>query len=471
MMHGRSGVRGYRAGCRAYRGREIAVAVMAFALLPHARPGALDAQVVPGAAQPNDTVTLNDALTIALERDPRLAAAQAGVDAAFAGRVQARAAWLPALSTSGVVTRFQEPMVVAPLHGFDPGSPPAFDRTLAQGRLTLGWTVFDGGARRARVAAAGARLTSADAGVADARVEATLDVIEAYLRVLATRDAVAAQRTREMQLEEERARAERLVTEGAAPRLELLRAGAEQDAVRAEGVGTGAAQIVAEAELARLLGIPAERVAAAALIEVRPVAAPLPVSTAPAPDHPLLLEARGRVAGAEALVREAKSAWLPQVHGTGALVEYGSGSGDFSGEWQAGLQVEYAIFAGGARRARADEAQAEARRAAAQERAVEDALGRAISQAQAAVAEAEARALALASAVVRFDELARVEALALQEGSDVQADYLRALAGLHRARVGLADARRAVVLTRARLARAQGVLDEAWTRIQLEIER
>ena len=85
--------------------------------------------------------------------------------------------------------------------------------------------------------------------------------------------------------------------------------------------------------------------------------------------------------------------------------------------------------------------------------------------------EAEARVQALASAALRFDELARVEALALVEGSGVQADYLRALAGLHGAQVGLADARRAVVLARARLARTQGRLDEAWTRNQLEAVR
>ena len=94
-----------------------------------------------------------------------------------------------------------------------------------------------------------------------------------------------------------------------------------------------------------------------------------------------------------------------------------------------------------------------------------------IDQAEAAVAEAEARTQALASAVARFDELARVEALALGEGSGVQADYLRALAGLHSARVALADAGRAAVVARARLARALGRLDTAWTQTQLEAVR
>ena len=47
-------------------------------------------------------------------------------------------------------------------------------------------------------------------------------------------------------------------------------------------------------------------------------------------------------------------------------------------------------------------------------------------------------------------------------------DYLSALSGLFGARLGLGEARRAVVLASARLARAQGRLDLEWTRTQLE---
>ena len=303
-----------RSGTQLRRGMVSAGIAAAMALSSAWVSGAV-AQVPGGTAGPADTLTLADALAVALERDPQLMAASAGADAAAAGRVQARAAWLPSLVSSGTVTRFQEPMVVAPLHRFDPNSPPAFARTLAQGRLTLDWTVFDGGARRARIDAAGARVTAADAGAAAAHADAVLAVIEAYLRVLGARDALAAQRTRETELEEERGRAERFVAEGAAPRLELLRAEAELEAVRAQGVGTGAAQSVAEAELARLLGRSAERVARATLVDVRPAASAPPTAFGRATDHPLLLEARGRVAASEALLREARSAWLPACEG------------------------------------------------------------------------------------------------------------------------------------------------------------
>ena len=149
----------------------------------------------PAAAQsePTDTLTFDAALAAALARDPRVAAAGAGVDAASAVSRQARAAWLPSLVSSGALTRYGEPMVVAPLHGFDPTSPPEFDRTLVQGRVTAAWTIFDGGARRARMSAAAARVDGAGSGAAQARMDATLELLDAWLRTESTRDAALAE--------------------------------------------------------------------------------------------------------------------------------------------------------------------------------------------------------------------------------------------------------------------------------------
>ena len=332
-------------------------------------------------------------------------------------------------------------MVVAPLHRLDPNDPPEFDRTLAQGRLMLSWTVFEGGARRARIDAATARVQGSEAGARGARMDAILDVLDVYLRVLGAREALVAQRTHEEELESERARAEQLVAEGAAARLELLRAEAELAAARAQGVSADATLSVAEGDLARLVGLAPERIAGAPLGDVQINQAGSDGDGATASDHPVLVQARGRIAAADAVAREAKAAWLPRLSGTGGLLEYGRGTREFTAEWQAGLQLEYPLFTGGARRARV------------------------------AVLEADSRSEALASAVARFEELVRVEALALEEGVGVQAEFLRALSGLHAARVARADAGRAEVATRARLARVEGRLDLDWIDTRLEGER
>ena len=115
------------------------------------------------AAQDTNRLTLAVAVDRALASYPTVAAARARADGAAADVGAAQAAWLPRLSLDGSLNRFQEPMVVAPLHGFDPANPPLFDQTLIQSGLSLNWTLFDFGGRTARV-----RVQRALAGAAEA---------------------------------------------------------------------------------------------------------------------------------------------------------------------------------------------------------------------------------------------------------------------------------------------------------------
>jgi outer membrane protein TolC len=89
-------------------------AALAFAGLA-SLPSSADAQVAVEA----DTLRLATAVQAALGSDPRVSAAAARLGQAGAARGVAAAARLPTLSTSALVNRFGEPMVVAPLHGFD----------------------------------------------------------------------------------------------------------------------------------------------------------------------------------------------------------------------------------------------------------------------------------------------------------------------------------------------------------------
>src|SRR5438552_4943675 len=84
---------------------------------------------------PAQTLRLSDAIKLAEQRYPQLAFAKANVDETQSSVREARSAQLPSLSVDGNLTQFDKPMVVAPLHGFDPRNPPVFDRTLTQGSL------------------------------------------------------------------------------------------------------------------------------------------------------------------------------------------------------------------------------------------------------------------------------------------------------------------------------------------------
>src|SRR5690606_26846533 len=54
------------------------------------------------AQQPVRSVTLEDAIRLALERDPAAVAAEGRITAAQAGQLEARGAWLPSLTLNGI---------------------------------------------------------------------------------------------------------------------------------------------------------------------------------------------------------------------------------------------------------------------------------------------------------------------------------------------------------------------------------
>ena len=124
----------------------------------------------PGPRKALDTIQagplrLGEVLESALATHPTVAGAEARLSASEAGVGEARAAWLPTVSASAVATRHQEPMVVAPLHGFDIRTPPSFDETLYQASASADFTLFDGGARGARVRVAESLEASAASSV------------------------------------------------------------------------------------------------------------------------------------------------------------------------------------------------------------------------------------------------------------------------------------------------------------------
>ena len=411
------------------------------------------------------TLTLGAAADSALARHPAMGAARARLEAAAAGGDAARAAWLPALTANGSATRFEEPMVVAPLHGFDPTDPPAFDRTLLQGQLALDWTIFDGGARGARV-----RGAEAAEGVAEAGVEATAgelleQVVGAYTGVLGARALAAAAVRQVAALEAERDHAEQRLQEGTAARVEVLRAEAALLDARAQAATAEARVGLAERTLARVMGAPVELLAGRPLADVAPRSAPDPgVGT-----DGRIVAARRAVDVARARADRERAARLPRLGAGAGLQSFGSGDGAHQTEWQAGVRVSWPLFTGGARSAAIRSADAELRAAEEELRRTDLAVAAERDAAEASVREAEARARALEASVAQWEEVTRIELLSLETGAGVQQDYLRAEAALFQARAGLARARYDEIVARASRARALGRLDRAWIDDALEV--
>jgi len=411
------------------------------------------------------TLTLQAAADSALASHPSVGAADARVDAAEAARAGARAALFPALAVNGSLTRFEEPMVVAPLHGFDPTDPPTFDRTLVQGQLGLDWTLWDGGARGARIRGAQATEEAMTSRKEATTMQLLEEVVTAYTGVLGIRELQAAAAHQVEALESERERADQRLREGTAARVDVLRAEAAMLDARAQKATTDARAGLAERNLARLMGVPAEELAGRALADV----SPRPERADTAATDPRVTAARRAVDAARARLEVERAGRRPRLSAAAGLQDYGSGAGEYVAEWQAGVRVSWPLFTGGARSAAIRSAEADLRAAVEDLRLTELSVAGALDAANAAVAESAARTRALEASVAQWEEVARIEALSLETGAGVQQDYLRAEAALFQARAGRARARYDEILAWTGRARAQGRLDRAWIDEALEI--
>ncbi len=372
----------------------------------------------------------------------------------------------PSLSLQGTATQFEEPMVVTPIHGFEPSLIPPFDETLFRAGAVVGYTVFDGGGRGARISASAARATAAQSDLAAARQELIGQVAVSYLGVLLARDQLAAHDQRIAALESELDRAQDLLAVGRAPQVEVLRVEAALADARADRIRTTTMRRVAEGDLGRLVGLPDGLLRDWTLREVTllddadPDRSELFSQSVAA--NPSVQRARDDLTASEAAVSIARGARRPNIDLQAAYVDQGSLEGHFTAEWNVGLAVSVPLFTGG--RLSHGVSQAEALREASREgvRLAELKAASGVDRALAAWEEAEARSTSLRVAVDRSSEVARIERLRVDTGVGVQTDYLQAEATLLSLRVALSEAEHGAVLARIQLAKAVGGLDESW---------
>lgn len=238
-----------------------AVLVLMAFLAAFAVPGldgdrALWAQEVEGPSE----VSLEEAVRLALERDPGAVAAREGVNQSQAGLLQARGALLPSLSLNGV---------------YGNSSNERFDQTSGRlvsesytAQIQTSWELFGGGRRFVQLRSAGAQVDASEARYRAQRFQTVLATTEAFYAAAAARDLV---RAAEQRLE--RARQQ---MEFASTRLEIGTA-TTSDALRAEiEMGNAELAVVDATSALRRTGLELGRQIGVAS-EVRPVADPLPL--------------------------------------------------------------------------------------------------------------------------------------------------------------------------------------------------
>lgn len=423
--------------------------------------------VSPETLAESERISLSQLAERALAASPALAAAGARREAVSAERREAGAALKPSLVLGATATQYQEPSIVAPLHGFNFNDLPPFDRSLLQPGLRASYPLLDGGLRAARID----QLTAQEgaAGFALAGLEQALltRLAATYFELLALAEARTADDARIEALEAEHRRAAVLVDAGRAAAVDLRRAEAALATARADRSLRNSRIDLAEREIARLCGSGLEEV------RILHLARPPVSAEGPELDRAALLAralaASPRVAAAEAAVqalettvRIAQSGQRPVLSWFANELAFGSSKGDVSAEWSTGVQFSWSLFDGGAAAERVARAHALTDAARADARQVRLEIESALDGALARFDEAGERVESLSIAVASFADVARVEALRLEAEAGVQSDYLEALAQLASVRAALAEARYRALAARVEIASVVGELDAAW---------
>jgi TolC family type I secretion outer membrane protein len=426
-------------------------------------------------AQDTTRLTLDDAVHKALDTNPAVGAARATRDAAQAAVGEARGPLFPHLSLSFSATEYKIGYLVYPLSGIDVRNPPVFDRTVSQGALSLGYTLFDFGGRLSRLRAARSQQGRAASALDAAQAALLSRVATAYLRVLSTSGVLDAQEQELAALGAEARRVSLMESQGKAAHVDVLSVEAQVSRARADEVATRTQLVVAEQDLARLTGLPVTATRAANLLGLRladtSVAGRDALVAQALSASPDVSQARRGAEAAEAGAGAARAALFPQLQLSAAYVENGRAFAAYRPWWNAGLQVSYPIFAGGALRATARENEANARAAREQLRAAEQAAEQGVDAALASVSAARASVQALETAVAQSAEVERIRQLTLQVGSGTETDYLQAEAALLSNRASLVQARHAEMGARVELARVTGQLTTEWLGRVLESAR
>lgn len=317
----------------------------------------------PAAAQV--PLTVDAAVSAAMQRNPALAAASAAVDRADAERLAARGAWFPRLNLSEGVQRGDQPVfafgALLSARQFT-AADFAIDRLNRPGATTLHTTrasisqqIFDGGRTSGQRAEATARLAAAQAD-ADAAAHAVVIGVTTTIGQVASLDVMAAALDAALAAaREDQHRAQRRRDAGTATDADVLAADVHVIDLQQRRLQLSADRAAAAAQLNRLIG---------AAVDAPVTLAPLPAQ-GEAPSAPLatLLEqaesARPELRRADAQVlmavagqQQAGSVWWPQVAAQAGLEWNGLDFGSRSRSWVVGGELRWSVSLSDADRAR-----------------------------------------------------------------------------------------------------------------------
>lgn len=402
------------------------------------------------------TVTLDDAVRLALAASPDLVRDTGAVVAARAGERTARAAYLPSFSLESNVLRST---TRSPLS--QPGALTGSDRSAGAG-LGANLDLFTGGRRGAETRRAGAVADASEAGLVARRYAVALDAQRAVFDQLRARDLVRVQQARVVRAEQGMSYAQHRHDAGVATRSDELRARLELSQARQQLAANVGTLRTSRYALGRVVG-------ADGPVDAQPIdsLAPHPLALGDSAILALVVESAPVVRAAaaadraaDAAVRAAKARYAPTVQLGGAYRVVGQPEVTVPGArdpvWALRLGLSYPLFDGFQREEAVTRARVSNDASAAALRDVRRAARVDAEGALEALRVAETRiALAREGVQVATEDL-RVVQVRYQNGAAGILDLITSQTNLSTAESALVDARFDYAVARAELSALAG---------------
>ncbi len=305
-------------------------------------------------------IHLEEAISMALTRNPGYAQAEISLENAFGSERTARGAFLPSLSVSSGTT-------LSSSARFDP----ATERQVTgssqslSGGLSLGYDLFTGGRNRAELERAGIETEAADVRLEGQRFEVIFRTKQAFFDALRHTDLVAVAESRVQRAEENLELVRRRVEMGSATASDSLRTRLELANARQTALQSRNQLRSARMALGRQVGI------SGPVDAVRPsVLEPSPLPLTPEEIYELAETRSPSVRAAElsraadqAQVASARASYLPSLR-IGSGYDWSNQDWAFDGgrtSWRVSLSVSYPIFNGFVRETNVQRAQSQVR--------------------------------------------------------------------------------------------------------------
>jgi outer membrane protein len=391
-------------------------------------------------------VTLEQAVQMSLDADPRVVAAESGISNARASVQLARGAYLPTLNVQSAYGNSSNERL-------DPNSGNRVSENYTAA-TQLGYEVFSGGRRLAESRSARAQVNAAEAGLRSERYTAILATTEAFYAAAAAEEVLSASRQREARAQQQLTFAQTRLDVGTATRSDVLRAELEVGNARLAVIDAETGVRTARLTLGRRVGV--DRA-------VRPASTPLPAAAPalPTPERlgalamersPSVRAAQAELRASQAATRASYSTYLPSIRASAGYDWFSFEFPPSQRSWSVRLTASLPVFNGFQREASVTRARAAERAADAASR---DAAVAARTEA-ASNAEQVRAAGDRAAITTRAVELAREDLEVQQERYQLGATTIL---DLQASQVTLADAEVAAVHARQDLATALARLE------------